>query len=205
MILRTLGRSSDSHIPNSRIAWKLTSKTLLNIRTHTILAPKAVQHYETLIMAFDSFTAPERIKNFYTHSPRYKTIHAVPLTVDLIIPKAFISGKHPVIVRFHGGFLLRSSSLCITAPQHTGGNTAYLRLKPLSRGFRSLGARLRRANRKPLLSVLITHNCWKHTGRICQMPWMICGSGQSGIQREGLEQRQEGSWRLIPRGHSLLD
>lgn len=95
-------------------------------------------------MAFNATAATERIKRFNIHSLTYKTVHAVPLTVDIIIPKPLPPGKYRVIVRFHGGFLVRPSSICSIASHHTDGDSADDRLKSLSRDVRSVGARLRR-------------------------------------------------------------
>ena len=49
----------------------------------------------------------ERLKAFDICSPTYKQVNNHNVTVDVLIPKETKPGKHPTIVRFHGGFLAR--------------------------------------------------------------------------------------------------
>ena len=58
-------------------------------------------------MAFNGDAAAERLKNFEVYSPVYKTVKNISLTVDIIVPKKDFAGKRPIIVRFHGGYLVR--------------------------------------------------------------------------------------------------
>lgn len=58
-------------------------------------------------MAFNPAPAAERMANFKVHSPSYKTIAQHSLVVDILVPKDLKTGPRPIIVRFHGGFLVR--------------------------------------------------------------------------------------------------
>ncbi|MCJ1251764.1 hypothetical protein MMC30_009002 [Trapelia coarctata] len=58
-------------------------------------------------MAAPSGTAasPDKFNPFTIHSTSYKTVNKHPIGVDVLFPKNLKPGKHPLIVRFHGGFL----------------------------------------------------------------------------------------------------
>ena len=53
---------------------------------------------------------PEKFSPFHIHSTSYKTVNEHPIGVDVLIPKKLEPGnkKHPLIVRFHGGFFVRN-------------------------------------------------------------------------------------------------
>lgn len=54
----------------------------------------------------------EKFSPFHIHSTSYKSVNEHPIGVDILVPKDLKprTDKHPLIVRFHGGFLV--SSLC---------------------------------------------------------------------------------------------
>lgn len=54
--------------------------------------------------------AIERSKLFDVVTATYKAIDNQPISVDVQIPKNIKSGKHPLLVRFHGGGLVRHLS-----------------------------------------------------------------------------------------------
>lgn len=57
---------------------------------------------------------PEKFSPFHIHSTSYKTVNEHPIGVDILIPKKLEPGntkKHPLIVRFHGGFFVLGASL----------------------------------------------------------------------------------------------
>ena len=60
-------------------------------------------------MAAPPTAAIERSKLFNCFGSSYKVIHGHAITVDVQIPKNVKPGKHPLLVRFHGGGLVRSS------------------------------------------------------------------------------------------------
>lgn len=62
-------------------------------------------------MADTSTAAIERSKLFDVVTGSYKTIDNQPIGVDVQIPKNVKPGKHPLLVRFHGGGLVRQLSL----------------------------------------------------------------------------------------------
>lgn len=51
---------------------------------------------------------PEKFSPFHIHSTSYKTVNEHPIGVDVLVPKKLDPGtkKHPLIVRFHGGFFV---------------------------------------------------------------------------------------------------
>lgn len=53
----------------------------------------------------------EKFQLFNIHSTTYQTVGSHSITADIFIPKDISPGPHPLIVRFHGGFLIISSSL----------------------------------------------------------------------------------------------
>ena len=62
---------------------------------------------------------PEKFSPFHIHSTTYKTVNEHPIGVDVLIPKKLEPGtkKHPLIIRFHGGFLVGNfwSSLFVSS------------------------------------------------------------------------------------------
>ncbi|KAM0803851.1 Alpha/Beta hydrolase protein [Usnea florida] len=56
---------------------------------------------------------PEKFSPFHIHNTSYKTVNEHPIGVDVLIPKKLEPGtkKHPLIVRFHGGFFVLGASL----------------------------------------------------------------------------------------------
>lgn len=60
---------------------------------------------------------PEKFTPFNIHSTIYKTVNDHPIGVDVLVPKGLRTGpgKNPLIVRFHGGFLVRNFIINLTA------------------------------------------------------------------------------------------
>ncbi|MCJ1385198.1 hypothetical protein MMC17_008319 [Xylographa soralifera] len=56
-------------------------------------------------------TSPAKFDPFVIHTTSYKTVNDHPIGVDILIPKAIKAGKRPLVVRFHGGFLVSGASL----------------------------------------------------------------------------------------------
>ena len=54
---------------------------------------------------------PEKFSPFHIHSTSYKVVNGHPISVDILVPKNLESGtkKCPLMVRFHGGFLVSNS------------------------------------------------------------------------------------------------
>jgi len=61
--------------------------------------PLAIARAKEALGAFNITTVP------------YQTIGDHNVTVDLLIPNDLKPGKHPLIIRFHGGFLVAGSHL----------------------------------------------------------------------------------------------
>jgi len=59
----------------------------------------------------EATTSADRFVNFNTTDCTYKTIddHAIKCTV--LTPKTAVTGKRPVIVRWHGGFLFTGARM----------------------------------------------------------------------------------------------
>lgn len=55
----------------------------------------------------------EKFTAFNIHNVTYQVINGHAITADILIPKTLKSGKHPVIVSFHGGFLVRHNLACV--------------------------------------------------------------------------------------------
>ncbi|KAI1049523.1 hypothetical protein LB505_008102 [Fusarium chuoi] len=49
------------------------------------------------------------IDEFNVATFTYKVIEGQPILLDLFVPKTLPSGKRPVLIRFHGGFLVYGS------------------------------------------------------------------------------------------------
>ena len=51
---------------------------------------------------------PAKFKPFLVYGTRYRTDNGHEIGLDLLVPKGLKPGtqKHPLIVRFHGGFLV---------------------------------------------------------------------------------------------------
>ncbi|MCJ1432527.1 hypothetical protein MMC27_001884 [Xylographa pallens] len=56
-------------------------------------------------------TSPAKFDPFIIHRTSYKTVNDHPIGVDILIPKDIKTGKRPLVVRFHGGFLVSGASL----------------------------------------------------------------------------------------------
>lgn len=68
-------------------------------------------------------TSPaDKFANFNIISTTYKKVGTHEISVDIIVPKSIASGKRPVIARFHGGFLVSTSSL-LHPPDHASLST----------------------------------------------------------------------------------
>jgi acetyl esterase/lipase len=58
-------------------------------------------------MAPHDDTTPEtRFNTFHVHRTPYKTINSHTIEVGILVPKDLKPGKHPLIVKFHGGGLV---------------------------------------------------------------------------------------------------
>ncbi|KAF5624807.1 alpha beta-hydrolase [Fusarium tjaetaba] len=60
-----------------------------------------------------------RIDEFNVSTFTYKVIEGQPILLDLLVPKALPPGERPVLIRFHGGFLVYGSrdNLQLTPPR----------------------------------------------------------------------------------------
>jgi acetyl esterase/lipase len=52
-----------------------------------------------------------KFSNFTITTTPYKTINNQPVPVHVFIPKNITPGKHPILARFHGGFLITGAAL----------------------------------------------------------------------------------------------
>lgn len=59
----------------------------------------------------DIAMSPAKFDPFHIHTTSYKTVNGHPIGVDVLIPKELKSGKRPLLVRFHGGYLVTGASL----------------------------------------------------------------------------------------------
>jgi cephalosporin-C deacetylase-like acetyl esterase len=55
----------------------------------------------------DDTTPETRFDSFHVHRTSYKQIADHAIEVGILVPKDIKPGKHPVIVKFHGGGLVR--------------------------------------------------------------------------------------------------
>jgi acetyl esterase/lipase len=71
---------------------------------------------EAAVMAADH-TLP--VDEFNVATFTYKVIHEQPIFLDLFVPKTLPFGERPVLIRFHGGFLVYGSrdNLQLTPPR----------------------------------------------------------------------------------------
>lgn len=53
----------------------------------------------------------DRFGAFTVHNIAYKTVNSTPIETTILIPKSTKPGKHPLLVRWHGGFLIAGSRL----------------------------------------------------------------------------------------------
>lgn len=53
----------------------------------------------------------DRLGAFAVHDVAYKTVNSTPIETSILIPKDAKPGKHPLLVRWHGGFLIAGSRL----------------------------------------------------------------------------------------------
>lgn len=61
----------------------------------------------------DDTTPETRFDSFHVHRTSYKQIGDHAIEVGILVPKDIEPGKHPVIVKFHGGGLV---SIYLTIP-----------------------------------------------------------------------------------------
>lgn len=61
---------------------------------------------------------PEKFSPFHIHSTSYKVVNEHPIGVDILVPKDLKpeAKKYPLIVRFHGGFLVSNLCSSLTVP-----------------------------------------------------------------------------------------
>jgi acetyl esterase/lipase len=55
--------------------------------------------------------ASNKFAAFNIYTTAYKHVNNQPISVDVLVPKNLKPGKHPLIVRFHGGFLVSCTAL----------------------------------------------------------------------------------------------
>ncbi|MCJ1403211.1 hypothetical protein MMC11_006434 [Xylographa trunciseda] len=48
---------------------------------------------------------------FTIHTTSYKIVNGYPIDVDILVPKDIKAGKRPLLVRFHGGYMVTGASL----------------------------------------------------------------------------------------------
>ncbi|CAF9937837.1 MAG: hypothetical protein ALECFALPRED_007428 [Alectoria fallacina] len=53
----------------------------------------------------------EKLSAFDIHTATYQQVDAHAITADILVPKAIRPGRRPVIVSFHGGYLITGTSL----------------------------------------------------------------------------------------------
>ena len=52
-------------------------------------------------------TSAEKLCLFNVSTTTYKAVNKHAITLDVLVPKELPPGDHPVLVTFHGGFLVR--------------------------------------------------------------------------------------------------
>lgn len=78
---------------------------------HPLAKLFAANMHDNLAMApLDDTTAATRFDSFDVHRTSYKKIGDHNIEVGILIPKDIKPGKHPVIVKFHGGGLVKYPS-----------------------------------------------------------------------------------------------
>ena len=55
----------------------------------------------------DDTTPETRFDSFNMYRTSYKVINNHPIDVGILVPKTFNPGRHPILVKFHGGGLVR--------------------------------------------------------------------------------------------------
>jgi acetyl esterase/lipase len=53
----------------------------------------------------------EKLSPFDAHDVAYKTVKSTPIEATILLPKATKPGKHPILVRWHGGFLVTGARM----------------------------------------------------------------------------------------------
>lgn len=67
---------------------------------------------ESNMAPLDDTTPATRLDSFHVHRTSYKKIGDHEIEVAILVPKELKSGKHPVMVKFHGGGLVKLPSKC---------------------------------------------------------------------------------------------
>lgn len=58
---------------------------------------------------FDDTTPETRFESLDVHRTSYKKVGDQDIDVGVLIPKDIKPGKHPILVKFHGGGLVRQT------------------------------------------------------------------------------------------------
>ena len=78
---------------------------------------------QSSVMAPLDDTTPEtRFDSFNIYRTSYKVINNHPIDVGILVPKTLDHGKHPILVKFHGGGLVRYA---FKFPSITGARLTY--------------------------------------------------------------------------------
>lgn len=57
-------------------------------------------------------SAEESFPGFKVTTVPYKEVHGNEILIGVMVPEKLAAGKRPIIVRFHGGFLVRFCPPC---------------------------------------------------------------------------------------------
>lgn len=71
----------------------------------------------------DDTTPETRFDSFTIHRTSYKEVNNQPIDVGILVPKSLKPGKHPLLVKFHGGGLVSSKFLLLTTSVGYAPNT----------------------------------------------------------------------------------
>ncbi|KAJ8070941.1 hypothetical protein OCU04_001299 [Sclerotinia nivalis] len=116
-LVLTHGSMASSHVP--KFICHLHCQNLTNRSAsfpYPQTSPRTKKAY-IVINPSDPKMSDNRLALFNIHTTPYKTVHGVEIPAHILIPKSITSNtqpgtrKYPVLVRFHGGYLVSGSAL----------------------------------------------------------------------------------------------
>ena len=99
-------RSAVAHLTFPTDGWKVIPQ-----RTHSLHSRRSRKRGKSAKMQPEG---PEKFDKFDIHSTKYKSVNDQPIGVDVLVPKNAKPERLPVIVRFHGGYLVSARQVSLT-------------------------------------------------------------------------------------------
>jgi acetyl esterase/lipase len=75
----------------------------------------ALQLVQNNMAPYDDTTGETRFDSFHVFRTSFKKIGIYDIEVGILVPKDLKPGKHPIIVKYHGGGLVRNA--CPSQPE----------------------------------------------------------------------------------------